>query len=223
MRRATDRDAVLPRFDAVADPACARAARRSPRPAASVFVVVLAAAGAADHDLVLLDRDLDGPVAGPVLGVDGIVLHVGVEPEAVALLAVVERALERARGGAAAGAAAAARGGRALGLRLVLVVGLGLLGLGGGLLGLGGLLLAASSAASRPPRPRGAWPPPRARRRSPRRPRRGGRPPRGGAPAPPRRRSSPCSRLKAWICWTVTSSWWAIHASVRPCRTHPRI
>src|SRR5690349_13490788 len=37
----------------------------------SAVVVVLVAAGAADHDLVLLDRDLHGAVAGPVLGVDG--------------------------------------------------------------------------------------------------------------------------------------------------------
>ena len=35
--------------------------------------------------------------------------------------------------------------------------------------------------------------------------------------------SRPCSRLNAWICCTVTSSWWAIHASVRPWRTQPRI
>src|SRR5579875_1296945 len=32
-----------------------------------------------------------------------------------------------------------------------------------------------------------------------------------------------CSRLKAWICCTVTSSWCAIHASVRPWRTQARI
>ena len=31
------------------------------------------------------------------------------------------------------------------------------------------------------------------------------------------------SRLKASICWTVTSSWCAIHASVRPWRTQVRI
>ena len=41
----------------------------------SVVARVLVAAGAADHDLVLLDRDLDRPVAGPVLGVDGVVLR----------------------------------------------------------------------------------------------------------------------------------------------------
>ena len=31
------------------------------------------------------------------------------------------------------------------------------------------------------------------------------------------------SFLNASICWTVTSSWWAIQASVRPWRTQPRI
>src|SRR5437763_13638823 len=59
--------------------------------AASVLV-----AGAADDDLVLLDRHLDRPVAGPVLGVDRVVLHGRVQPQAIALLAVVERPLERA-------------------------------------------------------------------------------------------------------------------------------
>src|SRR5208283_6142168 len=44
---------------------------------------------------VLLDRHFDGPVAGPVLGVDGVVLDRRVEPQAVALLTVVEGALER--------------------------------------------------------------------------------------------------------------------------------
>src|SRR3954454_22184656 len=81
----------------------------------SGVVVVLGHAGTADHDLVLLDRDLDRTVAGPVLGVDGIVLDGGIEPQPVALLAVVERALERAPYGPAAtgapggGAAAAPR------------------------------------------------------------------------------------------------------------------
>ena len=64
---------------------------------ASVFVVVLAT-GAADHDLVFLDRDLDRAVARPVLGVDRVVLHGGIEPQPVALLAVIERPLERALG-----------------------------------------------------------------------------------------------------------------------------
>ncbi len=36
-----------------------------------------------------------GPVAGPVLGVDGVVLDRRVEPQAVALLAVIEGALDR--------------------------------------------------------------------------------------------------------------------------------
>ena len=177
-------------------------------------VVVLVAAGAADHDLVLLDRDLDGAVAGPVLGVHGVVLDGGVEPQAVALLAVVERALERP-GGLLAGAAAAARRARRASASP--------------------RLLRPRRPRPRPPcarPPRRPWPPPRrggpprprAPRRSRRRPRRGGRPRRWRRP----RRCSPsgsrpCSRLKAWICWTVTSSWWAIQASVRPCRTHPRI
>ena len=175
----------------------------------------LVAAGAPDHDLVLLDRDLDGAVAGPVLGVDGIVRDGGVEPQPVALLAVVERALERARGLACergcAAAAACALGLRPRPLR---------------------------PPPRPPPRPPGARPPrrpsppprrggpprPRAPRRSRRRPPRAGRPPRRrrSATASPSG-SSPCSRLNAWICWTVTSSWWAIQASVRPWRTHPRI
>ncbi len=90
--------------------ACLRVAPGDRR---SVVAVVLAAAGTADHDLVLLDRDLDRAVPRPVLGVDRVVLDGGIEPQAVALLAVVERALERAvGGGAAARAAAAAAGGR---------------------------------------------------------------------------------------------------------------
>ena len=68
------------------------------------LLVVLA--HAADDDPVLLDGDLDRPVAGPVLGVDRVVLDRRVEPQAVALLAVVEGALER-RGVARAGAPAA--------------------------------------------------------------------------------------------------------------------
>ena len=86
-------------------PSCDRcaASRRATRSAVLV-------AGAADHDLVLLDRDLDRAVAGPVLGVYGVVLDGGVEPQAVALLAVVEGRLERRRRSAAGGAR---RGGRA--------------------------------------------------------------------------------------------------------------
>ncbi len=54
-------------------------------------------------DLVLLDEHLDGAVAGPVLGVDRVVLDGGVQPQAVALLAVLEGAFQgsgAARGGA---------------------------------------------------------------------------------------------------------------------------
>src|SRR4051794_9545764 len=126
-------------------------------PLGSAVVVLVFGPGAADHDLVLLDRDLDRPVAGPVLGVDGIVLHRGIEPQPVALLAVVEGALERAarrRALARAPGAAAApartrlvtvllRGVRRLGgLRLGLAA-LLLLGAAGGLLGRARLLLGA--------------------------------------------------------------------------------
>ena len=74
-----------------------------------VAVVGVVVAGAADHDLILLDRHLDRPVAGPVLGVDRVVLDGGVEPQPVALLAVVERRFERLRLAAGAPAPAAAR------------------------------------------------------------------------------------------------------------------
>ena len=73
---------------------------------------------------------------GPVLGVDGIVLDGRVEPQAVALVAVVERRLERtdARLPAPATAASAATPRAALGTVLVLLVlvlrFLGALGLG---------------------------------------------------------------------------------------------
>src|SRR5215213_2377521 len=107
-----------------------RYARRRPR-----SVVSVAATRAPDHDLVLLDRDLHRPVAGPVLGVDRVVLDGGVEPQPVALLAVVERALERL---AAAPAAAAAAAGGAAAWRRLLGSALG------GLLGQPGLLLRAA-------------------------------------------------------------------------------
>src|SRR4051812_1685549 len=135
------------RSNGAARAACARASRAM---AASGFVVVLANAGAADHDLVLFDRDLDRPVTGPVLGVDGVVLHGGVEPEPVPLLAVVEGALERLPGAAAAAAAAAspaARLGLGIGVEAVLARllgvagGLVLLGALGGLVGGAGVLL----------------------------------------------------------------------------------
>src|SRR5687767_2779267 len=52
-----------------------------------VVRAVAVGAGAADDDLVLFDDDLDRAVAGPVLGVHGVVLDGGVQPQAVALLA----------------------------------------------------------------------------------------------------------------------------------------
>ncbi len=80
-------------------------------------------AGAADHDSVGLDRHGHGAVAGPVLRVGGIVLDRGIEPEAVAVLAVVERALERLRL-AGAGAAAPSAASAAAPLRPVVAVAL---------------------------------------------------------------------------------------------------
>ena len=84
-----------------------------------------------------------------MLGVDGIVLDRGIEPQPVALLAVVERALERAGAdGAPARAAARAAWALRLGLLLRLRLRLGLAGLrfrlgrlARGLLGLARLLL----------------------------------------------------------------------------------
>src|SRR5436305_5410639 len=53
--------------------------RRSPRRSSPRLLGVLGVlAGATDHDLVLLDRDLNGPVTGPVLGVHGIILDGGI-------------------------------------------------------------------------------------------------------------------------------------------------
>src|SRR4051812_10242027 len=109
-------------------------------------------AGPADDDLVLFDRDLDRPVAGPVLRVHRVVLDRGIEPQAVALVAMVERGLEGRAGLAAAGAPrAAARlgllvrgavlGGRGLGRLARLLF---LRGLARGLLGGPGLLLGAA-------------------------------------------------------------------------------
>ena len=134
--------------------------------------LVVAAAGPPDHDLVLLDRDLDGPVARPVLGVDGVVLDGGVEPQAVALLAVVEGALERPGALAAAPRRRRPRrrfGARRASPRLVLVLG------PRPRLAASSATFASSSAAA-PPRPR-------ARRRWRRRPRRAGRPLRRSAPS----------------------------------------
>src|SRR4051794_11893162 len=116
---------------------CAR--RQAMASARRSVVAVLLGAAAADHDLVFLDRDLDWPVAGPVLGVDRIVLDGGVQPQAVALLAVVERALQRTRRCGSATWAPAAPAGGAFGVVLV-VPRLFLGGLARGFLGRAGLL-----------------------------------------------------------------------------------
>ena len=81
--------------------------RASSEPASPLSSSGAVLAGAADDDPVGLDGHRDRPVAGPVLGVDGVLLDRGVEPEPVALLAVVEGALERLRAAPAAAAAAA--------------------------------------------------------------------------------------------------------------------
>src|ERR1044072_1988636 len=98
---------------------CAPRSKASARAKRSSVVAV--SAGTAAHDLALLDGDLDGAVARPVLGVDRVVLDGGVEPQPVALLAVVERALQRPGAAAAPAATAGAATGRALLLSLVLV------------------------------------------------------------------------------------------------------
>ena len=129
-------------------------------PPAGSAVVVLVAAGAADHDLVLLDRDLDGPVPGPVLGVDGVVLRrrgratARSPPRRGRTSPRAGRRRACARG--CARARPRARFGRARFVSSSSASCLG--GLARGLLGGLGLLL----GALRPPRPR-------ARRRSPRR------------------------------------------------------
>src|SRR4051794_41897327 len=97
------------------------------RSASSVVVVGVVLAGATDHDLVLLDRDDHVAVTGPMLGVHRVVGDGGVQPQAVALVAVIERALELAlgdaRGARAAPAAAAAATATAGGLRGLLLLG----------------------------------------------------------------------------------------------------
>ena len=69
--------------------------RRELNASSAARLVLLA--DAADDDAVLFDEHLDRPVPGPVLGVDRVVLDGGVEPQPVALLAVVEGALQRHR------------------------------------------------------------------------------------------------------------------------------
>ena len=129
-----------------------------PRARRSVFV----GAGAADHDLILLDDDLDRSVAGPVLGVDRVVLRSRGRatarspprrdrrcPRAVPAGARRPRPPRRPRRRAGAGASSSSSSSSSS-------------------------LRAACSASSRRARPRR----PRARPRSARRPRRAGRSPR---------------------------------------------
>src|SRR4051812_5972645 len=91
----------------VATRACTTRSNATIRAKSSSVVAVVVVARPTDDDAVRLDRDLDGAVAGPVLGVDGVVLDGGVEPQPVALLAVVEGALEPASPALAAPAAPA--------------------------------------------------------------------------------------------------------------------
>src|SRR6185436_10035153 len=89
----------------VATRVCTTRSKATMRAKCSLLVVVTRAP---DDDPVGLDGDLDGPVAGPMLGVDRVVLHGGVEPQAVALLAVIEGALQSSgRATPTAGASAA--------------------------------------------------------------------------------------------------------------------
>ena len=191
-----DRRAAMGGMDAVVvvDAAFARYAREAADFAGGrrhirlvTLPVVVRAAGALDDDPVGLDGDRDRPVAAPVLGVQRVVLDGGVEPQAVALLAVVEGALQRLALAAAPAASAAPAPAAALAGTAVLAVG-----------------VAGVAIASRRDRPRpvvvlllGSRParPPARRPRRPRprpagraRPRRcGDRTDRSPQPRPPRR------------------------------------
>src|SRR4051794_37648409 len=115
-----------------------KASARVSRGSRPSVVVLRAFAGAPDHDAVGLDDDLDLALAGPVLGVHRIVGDGRVQPQPVALLAVVERALERPRRAGRAPAAPTAAAAAALGTVVVLVLVLFLVALVlGGLLVLG--------------------------------------------------------------------------------------
>ena len=159
--------------------------------------------------LVGLDRHRHRAVAGPVLGVDGVVLDGRVEPEAVALLAVVERALELlppAPSAAATATAAPPAGLLLVGLVLVLVRCPRPRS--------SSACISASSAAAT------------SASSSARRSCSTSAPDTGASPSPSPAASagdSSCSRLKARMSPTDTSSWWAIQASVRPWRTQVRI
>src|SRR5215216_6486188 len=103
-----------------------------PAPWLVLFLVAGFLAGARDHDPLGLHRDRHRAVAGPVLGVDRIVLDRRVEPEPVALVAVVEGALERLLLAPAAAASTAPATPAALRLvvAVAVLVGLGLVGIG---------------------------------------------------------------------------------------------
>src|SRR4051812_35656504 len=118
-----------------------KASARVSRGSRPSVVVLRAFAGTPDHDAVGLDDDLDLALAGPVLGVHRIVRDGRVEPQPVALLAVVERALERPRRPGRAPAAPTAAAAAALGTVLVLVLVLVLVALV-----LGGLLVLLGAA-----------------------------------------------------------------------------
>ena len=176
--------------------------------------------GAADDYAVLLDFHLDGPVPGPMLGVDGILLDGGIEPQTVALLAVVEGSLEGAgvaRAGAppAPAAAAATTGARAtfavLGGLVVAVGVVGVVGFGAGafcfcfgcfeLGGDEGVVLGAKIDLLGVVRGAAA----------------------GTLGAASSSLTSSFWRLNCSMSRTVTSSWCATQASVRPWRTQARI
>ena len=180
--------------------------RRRPFP----FVVVSVVAGAADHDLVLLDRDLDRTVTRPVLGVDRIVLDgrgraTGRSPPrrgrrspraARPCAGVLRRPPRRPRRRLALLLSSSSSSSSVLLFLLRRAARLGGFELGGDQrVVLGSQVDLVVEVDARAPR----WSS-------------------GSAPG-----SSSCSRLNAWICWTVTSSWCAIHASVRPWRTQARI
>ena len=207
------RAAARLRVEVVRDRARRRRGRRRRRRRLAVVVRGVRVAGAPDHDLVLLDGHRDGPVAGPVLGVDRVVLHGGVEPQPVALVAVVEGALERRCGCArAAAAAAAAARARAAGAGLAS----------------SSSLASGGARARRPASSSGSASSAAATERVVLGPQVGllldaaARRGRLGASACSAGTSS-CSRLNASMSRTLTSSWWAIQASVRPWRTHVRI
>lgn len=95
---------------------------RRPRVAASLGVGVRPGlTGPADDDLIGFDGDGHVTLAGPVFGVDLNVLDGGIEPEAVAFLAVVEGAFEAVvlPAPAPSAASAAPSPGPAFGLRTV--------------------------------------------------------------------------------------------------------